>query len=285
GVLVALLLPAVQAAREAARRMSCSNNVKQVALATHNFHDTNLKFPYAVRDYQPGQTAASYTTGLIQLLPFLEGDALARRWNINLPRNSTDDADGDGYTNAMLQQMAIPTYSCPSMSKPSGPLTAENRGPCSYLLASGSVNPTELHYPSTPEPVFDGAIVPIKSSEIAANVASLNKTQTTMADIMDGTSNTFMVGETDFMPEGIPSMKYGGVWGYGYMGYSWGSTFNTFNNHKNTTTVYGAYRSQHPGGAHFALCDGSVRFFAENIDVVLYKSLSTRAGREIAQLP
>jgi prepilin-type N-terminal cleavage/methylation domain-containing protein/prepilin-type processing-associated H-X9-DG protein len=286
GVLVALLLPAVQAAREAARRMSCSNNMKQVALATHNFHDTNLKFPYAVIDRQTGAAGDSYTTGLIQLLPFMEGDALARRWDITLPRNSTVDTDGDGTTNAILQQMVIPTYKCPTMSMPSGPLSAENRGPCSYLLSSGSVNPTAFHY--APIGTFNGAIVPVHNNPAATSydyATSPNKAQTTMADILDGTSNTFLIGETDFTPEGVPSMKYGGVWAYGYMGYSWGSTFNTFNNHKNTATVYGAYRSQHPGGAYFALADGSVRFFADSINNTLYQALATRAGGEVTQLP
>lgn len=285
GVLVALLLPAVQAAREAARRMSCSNNIKQVALATHNFHDTNLKFPYATMERQIGETtgSATWATGLVQLLPFLEGDAVARRWNPKLPRNSTDDSDGDGFTNAVLQQMVIPTYKCPTMSMPSAALT-ENRGPCSYLLSSGNQDTSLLHYAvyyGVPEPQYNGAIVPVKTID----TASPNKAQTTMADLTDGTSNTFLIGETDFTPQGKPSVNYGGIWAYGYIGYSWGTTYTPFNKHDNTTPPYGAFRSQHPGGAHFALADGSVRFFAQGINNVIYQALSTRAGGEVAQLP
>ena len=118
-VLIGLLLPAVQKVRYAAARMKCQNNLKQIGLAIHNFHDANQKFPYATLDRQPGESVATYSTGLIQILPFLEQDAVARRWDPKQPRNSAVDADGDGYTNATLQTMLIPTYTCPTMTPPS----------------------------------------------------------------------------------------------------------------------------------------------------------------------
>jgi prepilin-type N-terminal cleavage/methylation domain-containing protein/prepilin-type processing-associated H-X9-DG protein len=284
GILVALLLPAVQAAREAARRTSCVNKLKQIALSTHNFHDTYQVFPYAVREKQPNETLNTYSTGLIQLLPFMEGDAIARRWNPKLTRNDPTDPDGDGFSNATLQQLKIPVYTCPTMTPPSGPLP-ENRGPCSYLLSSGSVDVQMMHYPTMPEPEFDGAIVPFKEFLSDGVTPSVNNKTTRMADLVDGTSSTFLAGETDFAPKGMPSTSMGGVWGYGYLGYSWGSTFLPFNKHDNTATVYGAYRSQHPGGANFALCDGSVRFVQTNIDTVIYKAASTRNSGEIVTLP
>ena len=284
GVLVALLLPAVQAAREAARRLSCSNKQKQIALATQNFHDTYLHLPFAVRSRMPGEAVDTYTTGLLQILPFMEGDAVARRWNPQVPRTDTSDPDGDGFSNATLQQMRIPTYTCPTMTLPSAALTAENRAPCSYLFSSGSIDVQLFHY-GTPDPQFNGAIVPIKDDATAGGDVSLNKYETGLRDMIDGSSNTFLVGETDFAPKGVPSTSYGGVWAYGYMGYSWGSTFIKFNRHDHTTTVYGAYRSQHPGGANFALVDGSVRFVTASIDEAIYRGASTRNGGEIATLP
>lgn len=288
GILVGLLLPAVQAAREAARRMACSNNLKQMSLATHSFHNTYRQFPYATRDRLEGDDGDTWATGHIQILPFMEGDAMASRWDPNEPRHSTLDPDGDGWSNATLQKELIPTFTCPSMLMPNGPLTAEDRAPASYLWCSGSIDVTLLHYAvyySIPEPAYNGAIIPVRTYVPAGKTAGANHREPTQfRDLVDGTSNTFLIGETDFRPAGVPSTSYGGVWAYGYIGYSWGSTFHPFNRHDWTTTVYGAFRSQHPGGAHFAMSDGSVRFVGETIDHVIYQGLSTRDLNEVVTL-
>jgi prepilin-type N-terminal cleavage/methylation domain-containing protein/prepilin-type processing-associated H-X9-DG protein len=282
GVLVALLLPAVQAAREAARRMSCTNKMKQVVLASHNFHDTYLKFPYATLDRQPGQAAGTWYTGHIQIMPFLESDAMARRWDPTKPRADATDPDGDGYSNALLTQMKIPIYLCPTMTPPAGPLGGtENRSPTSYIFSAGTQDGQLYAYGT--EPQWDGAVIPLK--DVGYTPAATNTQPTQMKDITDGTSNTFFLGETDFAPQGKPSTSYGGLWQYGYIGYSMGTTFHPFNKHNNTVTVYSAFRSQHPGGANFALCDGSVRFLADSVDNIIYQGTATRANGEVAQLP
>ncbi len=281
-ILIALLVPAVQKVRSAAARTQCLNNLKQVALATHGYHDANKRFPYAVRDYQPGQTTATYVTGLILILPFLEKDDVARRWNPKLPRNSTDDSDGDGYSNATLQKMLIPAYTCPAMTPPSAALP-EERGYTSYLFCAGTPDVTGFHYGT--EPAFNGVIVPVKDSGIATSSASPNlDVQVTMNVVTDGTSNTFLVGETDFKPKGVSSTSMGGVWAYGYIGYAWGTTFHPFNKHDHTATPYGAFRSEHEGGANFAFADGAVRFIASSIPTGTYAALATRAGGEAAGL-
>lgn len=280
GVLIALLLPAVQQAREAARRMSCSNQLKQVGLAMHNFHDTYGEFPYATRK-------PNYDTGWIQILPFMEQDAVARRWDPDLRRDDTTDPDGDGWSNALLQQEIIPSYLCPSMVLP--PALTENRAPSSYQFSSGTLDVSLFPYgaystPST-EPAYDGAIIPVSPDD----ASSPNKSPTKFRDMTDGTSNTFMVGETDFSPTGTATDYYGAVWAYGYM-YGWGTTLHAFNRHDLPVPsghggVYGAFRSQHPGGAHFGLCDGSVKFVAETINEEIYDAMATRTGAEVASLP
>jgi prepilin-type N-terminal cleavage/methylation domain-containing protein/prepilin-type processing-associated H-X9-DG protein len=280
-ILIGLLLPAVQKVREAAARTKCTNNLKQLGLATHGFHDANNKFPYGTIDKQPTETASTWVTGFILVLPYLEQDAVAKRWDPKQPRNSTVDTDGDGYTNATLQQMLIPTYVCPSMTPPTGPLGgAENRAYCSYLFSAGSQDATLHPYPpTTGEANFDG-IVPPQKRDIAAN------RQVNILAVTDGTSNTFLAGETDFKPTGVPSTMYGGVWAYGYIGYAWGTTFHPFNKHDHTTTPYGGFRSEHVGGGNFLFGDGSVRFTRESVNRVegtvnVYQALSTRAGGEV----
>jgi prepilin-type processing-associated H-X9-DG protein len=282
-ILIALLLPAVQQAREAARRTQCKNNFKQLGLATHNFHGTYGKLPYATLDREPGDTGDTWTTGLIQILPFLEQDAIAQRWDPKEPRNSTVDGDGDGHTNSSLQKHTIPTLLCPTMTMPTGPLGgSEDRAPCSFLFCAGTHNVSLLHYGAyspSGEPKFDGVVVPVKS----ADPASPNQEPTAFRDITDGLSNTLLVGETDFAPRGVPSTSMGGIWAYGYIGYSWGTTYNPFNDHGNTSPVYGAFRSQHPGGANFVMGDGSVRFFSENVNLDILDAHATRAGGEVIQ--
>ena len=285
-ILIGLLLPAVQNVREAAARMKCSNNLKQIALANHGYHDANERFPYATTDRQPGELTSTYVTGFILILPYLEQDAVARRWNSKLRRDDTSTELTLGYSNSSLQKLIIPTYTCPSMTPPTGPLGGtENRAYCSYLLASGTQDAT-LHpywasYGLPSPPAFDGVIVPLmdKSTE----PTNPNRV-TNIAGISDGTSNTFLVGETDFKPRGVPSARYGGVWAFGYIGYSWGTTFVPFNKHNNTTNVYGAFRSEHTGGGNFALTDGSVRFVRESITPATYNAYGTRSGGEVANL-
>jgi prepilin-type N-terminal cleavage/methylation domain-containing protein/prepilin-type processing-associated H-X9-DG protein len=281
-ILIGLLLPAVQKVRAAAARMSCQNNLKQIGLAVHNYHDANQQFPYASLDRLPNE-AATYNTGFVLIMPYLEQDAVAKRWNPKLPRHSTDDSDGDGFTNAMLQQMKIPTYTCPQMSLPSGPLGGtENRAPSSYLFSSGTVDPQLYAYATfygLPDPVFDGAIIPIKDR--LATPSAANTAPTRMGSITDGTSNTLLAGESDFKPRGVPSTELGAIWSYGYIGYTFGATFHPFNKHNNTTTLYGAFRSEHTGGANFVMADGSVTFLRDGIPQDTFRWMSTRAGGEV----
>jgi prepilin-type N-terminal cleavage/methylation domain-containing protein/prepilin-type processing-associated H-X9-DG protein len=288
-ILIGLLLPAVQKVRSSAARIKCANNLKQIGLATHLYHDNNDKFPYAVMDYQKGEATGTYVSGWILILPFLERDDVAKRWNPKLPRNSTSDPDGDGHTNASLQQMQIPTYTCPAMVPPGGALT-ENRAPSSYVWSAGSYTGYQLRY----DPVIkllkpDGAVVPIRNGayDPATNTQpadTTGATQVKMVGIMDGTANTLLAGESDFRYAGVPSTT-GPVWAYGYF-YNWTGTSAGINRRDGSSDVqYGSFRSDHMGGANFVMADGSVQFLRNDIDQAIFTGLGTAAKDDIASIP
>lgn len=128
GVLVALLLPAIQAAREAARRTQCANNLKQIAIAFHNYHDVYKTFPPAYIPDENGQPMHSWR---VLILPFLECDHIYRQYKFSEPWNSPH--------NLAVTRQHVPTYSCPS-SPTSGPGSTET----SYMVITG------------PGTVFDG---------------------------------------------------------------------------------------------------------------------------------
>ena len=105
-----------------------------------------------------------------------------------------------------------------------------------------------------------------------------------MTDITDGTSNTLMVGENDFMPAGVPSTS-GPVWAYGYL-YNWTGTMYGINKRDGSNDAnFGAFRSQHTGGAGFTMADGSVQFIRDSIDASTFAGLGTRNGGEVVSIP
>lgn len=210
-VLIGLLLPAVQAAREAARRMQCANNLKQIGLAFHHFHDSKDRFPpfsYAPRGHGDGgvpalppEAAGSKHFGaFLQLMPYIEQDPLARKYDAAKSPTSVDDPDGDGVTNRSLISTPIAVLQCPSSPPPGGYYYgsrsgyAVSRGNFQYYeYPAGSVmtnawTPDDGAVPSayvTPAPPWSGSSPPTASGWRYIG----------LRDFTDGTSNTLLAGD------------------------------------------------------------------------------------------
>ncbi|MEX0793343.1 MAG: DUF1559 domain-containing protein [Pirellulaceae bacterium] len=239
GVLVALLLPAVQQAREAARRMSCINNMKQIALGVHNYHDTFDRLPPTHLHYSD-----SWWGGLALLLPYVEQASLSDTLGV-----------GNGSLRALtvaddpLLQTRVDTFICPSNSSDAINVNFNNFGSSNYVLS---------------ETVFDWRF---RGRATGAAPERLNFTT-----ITDGLSNTIMFGERALLTE-RPFRSMGGVWPGLGTGASNAATVGRGNWPPNTpqptsdpTCKRHGWTSLHPGGINVALCDGTVRFVTENID-------------------
>ena len=267
GVLVALLLPAVQAAREAARRSSCQNNLKQIALATHNYHDTYLFLPPASTN--PALTGSS---GFAAILPFLEQGNLYTLYDFS--KGNSDPV------NLAAVSQRIPTYLCPScVFARAVPITgcdANNRAPGTYAFCTGALDPWGAN---------NGAI------------ATAQTPQTNLASILDGTSNTFLAGEAhwnfrDYLWGSAPptpcSGQVRGGFSYWSSPYPLATGFTTrgpFNPQSmaGDSNRLSNFRSNHPGGVNMANVDGSVKFAAQTIDHALLDAMATRDGGESLQ--
>jgi prepilin-type N-terminal cleavage/methylation domain-containing protein/prepilin-type processing-associated H-X9-DG protein len=290
GVLIALLLPAVQAAREAARRSQCTNNLKQIGLALHSYHDVNGAFPASMNSWSTGAYFAAFTA----ILPYLEQAPLFASYNLNL--NNTDSAN----TTATLTQ--ITTYLCPSMAPPyAKPDPAHNdfAAPCSYATSTGSRYAWAWSATAT-YGTPDGVLVPNEVWTSSGGPLVPNG-PVGLKDITDGTSQTYVVGEQDYAlknyffsppdPRAGQLKGGGGVWCDGYTASESFSAFGPFNGHDYVGTSGGpdyrersgiaSFRSQHPGGANFLYADGTVRFLKEGVARTVYRALATRAGGEV----
>jgi prepilin-type N-terminal cleavage/methylation domain-containing protein len=297
-VLVGLLLPAVQKVREAANRMSCSNNLKQLALGVHTYHDANTRFPAnSIYTYDP--TAPNWSW-LCRIMPYVEQGNLYNQTNAggNPPNN----------INQSLAQIVIPVklFLCPSdPDADKGPVSYPSNydmfdpvlGPLSYYVScyracvgsnwGGGPPGSPLWWgtdpqwcnPSTVNGSYDGCAN-------GDGVIWENNKPLRITDVTDGTSNTFMIGEAlcgkDYMNSWChmdnpiltcalaPNAK-SPVTGQDYPPTDWWNR-------------YGA-TSDHLGGVQFALTDGSVHFISNTIDLTLYRALGTRQGGEIASVP
>lgn len=311
GVLVALLLPAVQAAREAARRSQCTNNLKQIGLAVHNYESAHKEIPYnrysgnyGVSDSFWGQAQVNGGGGqpcrawswLASILPYLELGNLSTQGGIpETPLKSSP-----------VLGAVIPGFQCPSDSiAGSNPLTRTNTyyvrgvrelGLTNYdgvMGAQSNVPPfvnDNVEAPGLNEPWFNG-------NGVMAIFAWQNPLG--FHSITDGTSNTMMAGEQAFAIERASCGDIGKCYG---LGYSWAHSIEA----SATAAVQPnfavpgrpsadpqvdtyPYRSQfgfnsmHPGGLHFVFVDGSVHFLSEDIALGVYHALATIRGGETIQ--
>ncbi len=265
GILVALLLPAVQAARGSARRMSCTNNMRQIGLALHNYHATFKEFP-------EGSRQSNFIGPLASVLPYLEEGSTYQQFDFSKRYSDPYNQEVAGQT--------IATYLCPSMPLPREvPLVSagETGGPSSYLGNEGTAS-----YMRTNDGMF-GLNWPTYGFRNPA---------TKFRNFTDGTSTTFAYGETTYdmldytwrPPSPLAGeVKWGtGRWVLGYPAISLGTTLKEMNVHNAANN--GGFQSMHPGGVHFLFVDGSVRYLNESLDRETYNAMATRNGHETIEV-
>jgi prepilin-type N-terminal cleavage/methylation domain-containing protein/prepilin-type processing-associated H-X9-DG protein len=273
-ILIGLLLPAVQKIRESANRLKCQNNLKQIGLATQNYHDTHGRFPTA--------NSPTFNSALTQILPFIEQENLGKRYNPALTPTDATDPDGDGFTNLTVGSLPLQTYLCPSMIRP--PVQAAFPGYASYAVCMG-----DAAMGFGPPPATGDRGIFVRMNGTAANQG------TDIAAITDGTSFTIAAGEMGFQVRDylFSSGTFAGQirggntqWVWGYVSYSFGGTGTMFNRGADTTISYldrlTSFRADHPAGCNFLFADGSVRFLKSTMNPVTYAALGTRDGGEIA---
>ncbi len=317
-ILIGLLLPAVQKVREAAARMKCSNNLKQIGLALHNYESSNGKFPPLYPFAAPGTTTPNYRytwSVLAQINPYLEQTAIYNKMDLTQPIYvGSPAAISPQNSFAVVQKIAI--FLCPSdKGEPvSSAYGVQNMGPTNYVACHGT-----------------GTTGGGYGSPVNADGIFVTQTGYKFTDIADGSSNTVAFSESILGDGAEATMtqpgdertayKYTGYsgtlpsdtncagtptnWnGYNRRGFMWASgevrcvSYNhyyapnskSFDCVANDPTAanftylgvgYRAARSRHTGGVNCLLGDGSVRFVRDSVDLAVWRGASTRAGGEV----
>jgi prepilin-type N-terminal cleavage/methylation domain-containing protein len=290
-ILIALLLPAVQQAREAARRTQCKNNLKQLGLAIHNYHDTFLVFPSAMFSsgsrYLPNWAPRVFAY-IDQGTRYNHLSGLTADWTNNMQPWRLDTAPHNGRDYSLWGP--IPTFSCPSSRLGNTAIdvalpTAVNpwvvgQGALHYRGCSGRVE--DLVNPSD-----------VLNNRYANTGIFFPHAKIDIAKVTDGTSNTILLGESSSSLTWTDTMKrsWGGIhpWTWGEYWYVDTRRLTIDSKHIqfpiNYRLDFGAtatpYTSDHTGGAHFLLADGSGRFVSENIDLNTLKGMGTRSKGEV----
>ncbi len=275
-VLIGLLLPAVQKVREAAARSQCQNNLKQIGLALHGYHDTYQRFPTANTPATPAYPSGTFSSMFVSILPFVEQQNL---YNQFLPTPAYYNLAGATH---------VKIYQCPSEASP--PPSQYIPGWSSYGGCNGTDNAD-----FTPNIAQDNGVIVRNNFYGQGNQAGVS-----IAAITDGTSQTLMVGEMAFALKDCPcysgpsptSTMCGGLtaWANGYNGASYGDSMFLFNSVAPGSAGGGPYdlyyrmslfRSYHTGGCNFVFADGSVHFLANGMSLATFQALSTRNGGEV----
>jgi prepilin-type N-terminal cleavage/methylation domain-containing protein/prepilin-type processing-associated H-X9-DG protein len=277
-ILVGLLLPAVQKVREAANRIKCANNLKQIGLACHHYHNTHRSFPpgyRAVPSSDPVATSPGWGWATF-LLPFVEQTNLAQSIRFDLPIEDPQ--------NAVARVVSVPLYLCPSDPGVPATFTVTDAygqpiaevAPSSYAACWGIGELTDI--PGPGEGVFYG------NSHIR------------IADITDGTSQTTMIGDRAWSQTMAPwagapngGIVYAGpanIWQTSPTAIAPAPIFCLVHNNKinprdDTDGGLDDFSSGHPGGVNLLFADGAVHFVMNNLNHAVFMALGTRAGGEI----
>jgi prepilin-type N-terminal cleavage/methylation domain-containing protein/prepilin-type processing-associated H-X9-DG protein len=301
GILVALLLPAVQAAREAARQTQCRNNLKQIGLAILNYASTNREsLPPGGITNGPCCGTPSGTCWTISILPFVEEQALYDAYDMT--------AFNEDDVNAPVRETFLAKYGCPSEdglreldSPESGPGAGLLYARSSYRACSGQSDGCGWYDSQQTDCLLRswlGAFPTFGSDLELSKFLSRNKVTTTvkLKDITDGMSNTLAVGEMTSKASSRSSEQRRTFWAYTYTSYNKSSvvpqTRTLIVDYQKCVDIGGpggsnpckrAWGSFHPGGLNFAFCDGSVHYVTTSIDMTLLAGLATISGSEPIQ--
>jgi len=293
GILVALLLPAVQAAREAARRMQCKNNLKQWALGCHNYHDTFKTFPISISIWRHecgGESPRRNGYGWMpRVLPFAEQQPLYDQlepFMLGDYNSSTGIRDPHPDARAALNAQ-LDLLICPSDNSYRDKLDRTKHYQLTGIEVAvtnykGCIGDTQMGGSSS---IGDGRMPDTHNT--TGNTGIFYRCNFVepirIADVRDGTANTFLIGED------VPTVNHHSAAFYSNGDYS--SCHMPLNYFPDPPTPDFwpntiSFRSRHPGGAHFAMADGSVHFVQEQIEHHVYRSLSTKnQGEPEGQLP
>lgn len=292
-VLIALLLPAVQQARESVRRTQCKNNLKQLGLALHNYHDSMSVLP-------PGHIGRCTTprlnaSGLTMLLPYFDQAPLYNSYNFNGSATTyvstggaavTDDPTTNG--NAKVVKTIVQAFLCPSDSaSPLIAATGANYGISATNTGNGGAK-TNYDFITYGSAYISSCESWVLTSPSIRRMFGDNS-RCTLTDVKDGTSNTIMMGET------TRDVYNGGTNAWGYRGWvmvgldlaaypinQWTYfTVPPIVNPAGKLASWAYTGSLHTGGAHFLLADGSVRFISENIDTVTRQRLAYMSDGQV----
>jgi prepilin-type N-terminal cleavage/methylation domain-containing protein/prepilin-type processing-associated H-X9-DG protein len=302
GILIALLLPAVQKVREAARRMQCTNNLKQIGLAMHNYHDSFGILPPQTAN---NLNTCCYGTWQMAVLPYVEQDNLWKLY-VNYANVLGTGQRYDKDQNLLVTSTRLSVFQCPSDIAAVAKTVGYNGQEYAIVLNNYLVNVGNIDYAQGKDGVFEGE--PDGLMFLGAPFARAK--QYRLTDILDGTSNTLMAAEIRQGQPGAAGDYRGNTW------WGEGSGFTTFRTPNSPDPDYisqncvdasvnplnapcksvvgkkpdgttdtnievFAARSRHPGGVNVLLCDGSGRFVSNSIDWATWQALGTAYGGEV----
>jgi prepilin-type N-terminal cleavage/methylation domain-containing protein/prepilin-type processing-associated H-X9-DG protein len=281
-VLMGLLLPAVQRVREAAARTKCQNNLKQIGLAIHNYHDVYKKLP-------PSRYGPQHATWCVMILPYLEQDPLYRQWDLS--KTYYEQAPE-------VQNAFVKTYLCPvrrSEAMPSTQFEVSSTGQPDTLEHPGTqgdyaCNGGQFYNAIVDHPLCQGPFCYANAQTDAAGHITDSKAQVAFKDILDGLSQTFLVGEkhsvASMQGQSGPTYGEGCIWNGDFpRNYSRIGGQTKWNLGQGRNDLVGPWHckfgSWHPGVCQFLFADGHVVALSNSIDMDTLQKLSCRNDGQV----